>query len=108
MITNDMKYNKIKLVQFGCGTKGELDTLAKMECPEELAIVVLTTDTDDLYIITNDGCSIVEGACRRLIQGGMFPRITGNIEPEFKIMRIDVPTMLGSAALRQKKEESDA
>ena len=91
-------YESIKVAQFGVGSQKELELLAAMDCPEDLIIVVLTHDTDQLYLISHHGCEELVGASRTLIEGGMFPNITGNITPRFKLMRVDVPTILANAA----------
>lgn len=88
----------IRVVQFGVGSQEELNLLASMECPTELIIVVLTHDTDKLYLISNKGCEELTDSVRSLIEGGMFPNITGNITPKFKLMRVDIPTILANSA----------
>ena len=75
-----------------------LNLLSSMECPTELIIVVLTHDTDKLYLISNKGCEELTDSVRSLIEGGMFPNITGNITPKFKLMRVDIPTILANSA----------
>ena len=91
-------YEAIKVAQFGVGSQKETELLASLECPKDLLIVVLTHDTDRLYIISHKGCEEVDGPMRTLIEGGMFPNITGNITPRFKLMRVDVPTILANSA----------
>ena len=103
-------YESIRVAQFGVGFQKELELLASMDCPKDLIIVVLTHDTDRLYIISHEKCEEIIGPCRTLIEGGMFPNITGNITPRFKLMRVDVPTILASSAkiAEQMKMESDS
>lgn len=103
-------YESIRVAQFGVGSQKELELLASMDCPKDLIIVVLTHDTDRLYIISHEKCEEIIGPCRTLIEGGMFPNITGNITPRFKLMRVDVPTILASSAkiAEQMKMESDS
>ena len=99
-------YESIKVAQFGVGSQKELELLAAMDCPKDLVIVVLTHDTDQLYLISNTGCEELVGPTRTLIEGGMFPNITGNITPRFKLMRVDVPTILANAAKIAEQEKS--
>ena len=99
-------YESIKVAQFGVGSQKESEVLAAMDCPKDLVIVVLTHDTDQLYLISNTGCEELVGPARTLIEGGMFPNITGNITPRFKLMRVDVPTILANAAKIAEQEKS--
>ena len=99
-------YESIKVAQFGVGSQKELELLAAMDCPKDLVVVVLTHDTDQLYLISNTGCEELVGPTRTLIEGGMFPNITGNITPRFKLMRVDVPTILANAAKIAEQEKS--
>lgn len=103
-------YESIRVAQFGTGSQKELELLASMDCPKDLIIIVLTHDTDRLYIISHEKCEEIIGTCRTLIEGGMFPNITGNITPRFKLMRVDVPTILASSAkiAEQMKMEADS
>lgn len=105
-MTNDL-FNKVKVVEFCCGTQEDLDVLKKLYCPDELIIVILTTDTDKLYVNSYYGCEEVTGSTRFLIQNGMFPSFTGSITPSFKMIRTDLRTILESAAMDQVKKKSE-
>lgn len=104
MTAEEKRYEKIKNLEFGVGSKEQVELLAKQIIPEELLIVALTHDTDEMYLIQSNGMELVPPVYRRIIQGGMFPEIDGNIHPKFRLIRVDLPTILAVAANYQKEQ----
>ena len=92
------KLKNIKFVQFGCTTTKDFEVLKNLGVVEEVIMIILNVDDDKMYALSTDSCEELTGAARYLVENGMFPSITGVIRPKFKMVRIDVPTILANVA----------
>lgn len=92
------KKKTIKFVQFGCTTTKDFEVLKTLGVVEDVIMIILNVDDDRMYALSADSCEELTGAARYVIENGMFPSITGVIRPKFKMVRIDVPTILANVA----------